>query len=93
MLRASFKLHAIIYITGGENMNYNYYKRLKDMRESYDLSQDDFAKILGTTRQQIGRWENGIQKMGIDKYIKLAQYFNISIDYLTGLIDTPRKLK
>ena len=74
-------------------MEYKYYKQLKDIRESYDLSQDIIAKILGTTRQQISRWETGTQKMGIDKYIKLAQYFNISIDYLVGLIDIPRKLK
>ena len=74
-------------------MEYKYYKRLKDIRESYDISQDVIAKLLNTTRQQIGRWENGVQKMGIDKYIKLAQYYNISIDYLVGLIDTPRKLK
>ncbi len=30
--------------------------------------------------------------MGVDKYIKLAQFHNISLDYLAGLIDTPRKL-
>lgn len=31
--------------------------------------------------------------MGVDKYITLAKYYNISVDYLLGLIDTPRKLK
>ncbi len=30
--------------------------------------------------------------MGIDKYIKLAQFYNVSLDYLTGLIDRPRPL-
>ena len=51
----------------------NYFKRLKDLREDKDLTQSDIADILGTTRQQIGKWENGVQMMGVDKYIKLAE--------------------
>lgn len=70
----------------------NYYQRLKDMREDNDLTQNDIAKLLETTRQQIGKWENGVQMMGIDKYITLARYYNVSLDYLAGLIDTPEKL-
>ena len=61
------------------------YQRLKDLREDHDLKQADIAKLLETTRQQIGKWENGIQAMGIDKYIKLAKYYNVSLDYLAGL--------
>ena len=70
----------------------NAYQRLKDLREDKDLKQTDIAKLLGTTRQQIGKWENGIQSMGIDKYIALAKFYNVSLDYLTGLVDTPKKL-
>lgn len=67
----------------------NYYQRLKDMREDNDLLQDDIAKLLGTTRQQVSKWETGAQKMGVDKYIKLAKYYKVSVDYLLGLTDTP----
>ena len=74
-------------------VNNNLYKRLKDMREDHDLSQKDVAQLLGTNQQQISRWETGTQMMGVDKYIALAKYYNISVDYLLGLIDTPRKLK
>jgi len=74
-------------------MKYDVSNRLKDIREDNDLTQNDIAQLLKTTTQQISKWETGLQKMGIDKYIILAQYYNISIDYLTGLIDTPRKLK
>lgn len=70
----------------------NYYERLKDMREDNDLTQADIANLLGTTRQQVSKWETGAQMMGVDKYIKLAKHYNISVDYLLGLIDTPRKL-
>lgn len=65
----------------------NYYKRLKEMREDNDLTQNDIAKLLKTTRQQVSKWENGNQMMGIDKYIALAKYYNVSIDYLVGITD------
>ena len=68
------------------------YQRMKDLREDHDLSQEDIAKILQTTQEQISKYETGRQMMGIDKYMKLAKYYNVSLDYLTGLIDTPRKL-
>lgn len=68
------------------------YQRMKDLREDRDLSQEDIAKVLQTTQEQISKYETGRQMMGIDKYVKLAKYYNVSLDYLTGLIDTPRKL-
>lgn len=71
----------------------NYYERLKSVREDHDLTQNDIAGLLKTTRQQVSKWETGIQMMGVDKYITLAKYYNLSVDYLLGLIDTPRKLK
>lgn len=71
----------------------NYYERLKHIREDNDLTQADIAELLKTTRQQVSKWETGIQMMGVDKYIILAEHYNVSVDYLLGLIDTPRKLK
>lgn len=68
------------------------FQRMKDLREDHDLSQEDIAKILQTTREQISKYETGKQMMGADKYIKLAKYYNVSLDYLMGLIDTPKKL-
>ena len=70
----------------------NYYERLKSVREDNDLKQTDIAAILKTTRQQVSKWETGVQMMGVDKYIILAKHYNVSVDYLLGLIDTPRKL-
>lgn len=70
-----------------------HFERLKDLRLERKLSQADLAEVLGTTRQQIGKWKLGIQMMGVDKYIKLAKYYNVSLDYLLGLTDEPRKLQ
>ena len=68
------------------------YQRLRDMREDHDLSQADIAKVLQTTQEQVSKYETGKQMMGVDKYIKLAKFYNVSLDYLTGMIDTPKKL-
>ena len=73
-------------------MEFTYYKRLREIRESKHITQTEIAELLGTTRQQIGKWENGVQKMGIDKYIILARYYNVSLDYLAGLTDDIRSL-
>ena len=70
----------------------NYYQRLRDIREDNDKSQAEIAEILGIQQTQYSRYERGTQKMGIDKYIILAKYYNVSIDFLVGLRDTPDKL-
>lgn len=69
----------------------NHYERLKGIREDHDLTQEDIAKILKTTRQQVSKWENGTQIMGVDKYISLARYYDVSVDYLLGLSNNPQK--
>ena len=71
----------------------NFYQRLRDLREDAELNQSEMAKILGTSQQQLSRWEVGEQEPKISWYIKYAEYFNVSIDYLAGLIDFPEKLK
>lgn len=73
-------------------MEFTSYKRLREVRESLHITQTEVAALLQTTRQQIGKWENGVQKMGIDKYIILARYYNVSLDYLAGLTDEYRPL-
>ena len=70
----------------------NHYQRLKDVREDHDYKQEYVASILNIKQTQYSRYERGIQMMGIDKYIKLAKLYNVSIDYLAGLIETPRNL-
>ncbi len=71
----------------------NYYQRLKDIREDNDKSQAEIAEVLQIQQTQYSRYELGKQMMGIDKYIKLAKYYNISLDYLTGIKDTPEQIQ
>ena len=69
------------------------YERLKLLRETAGLSQEDVAKLIFTSQQYYGKYEKGIRPMPMDRYVILAKYYNVSLDYLTGIIDTPRKLK
>lgn len=71
----------------------NYYQRLKDIREDNDLSQAQVAQVLNIQQTQYSRYERGAVQMSIDKYIALAKYYNISLDYITGIIDEPKKIK
>ncbi len=70
----------------------NYYQRLKDVREDRDLSQKEVADHLGITQSDYSKYELGKHMMGIDKYIKLAKFYNVSIDYLAGVVDTIKYL-
>lgn len=68
------------------------YKRLKDLREDSDITQAQIGKILGTTQKQYSRWETGESEIPFHNIIKLAEYYNVTIDYIAGLTNTPHKL-
>ena len=69
------------------------YNRLKDIREDADKNQEDIALVLGITRQQYQLYESGKREMPMHHFVVLSKYYNVSLDYLAGLIDTPKKLK
>ena len=70
----------------------NAYQRLKDVREEHDLKQKEIAELLQIKQSSYSDYENGKNMMGIDKYIKLAKYYDVSLDYLCGLIDDPEPI-
>ncbi len=61
--------------------------RLKEIREDKDYSQKDIAKILKTTQQQYSKYELGIQLIPIDRLCILADFYNVSLDYLLSRSD------
>ena len=71
----------------------NIYQRLKDLREDADKSQEEIAKIIGTSQSYYAQYENGKRAIPFERVIILAEYYNVSLDYIAGLIDTPRKIK
>ena len=69
------------------------YQRLKDVREDADKKQEDIASVLNITRQQYQLYESGKREMPMHHFVTLAKYYNVSLDYLAGLLDTPKKLR
>lgn len=68
-----------------------YLRRLKDLREDNDLSQDSIAKILKITRPQYSLYETGKRDIPVDLLSVLAKFYNTSIDYIVGLTDVFKK--
>lgn len=70
----------------------NYYQRLRDIREDFDKKQEDIAQILQITRQQYQLYESGKRELPMHLFMKLARYYNVSLDYLAGMIDEPKMI-
>ena len=67
-----------------------YFKRLKDLREDHDLYQKDIAKVLNISQQYYSKYELGIYTIPTELLIKLANYYDVSVDYIVGLSDEKR---
>lgn len=67
--------------------------RIRDLREDRDLKQAELAKVLGTTQQNYSKIETGRSDISGEKLMKLAEFYNVSADYILGLIDEPKPLK
>jgi transcriptional regulator with XRE-family HTH domain len=65
----------------------NFQKRLTELRKANKLSQEELAKSIGVHTNILGRYERDEVKPSIDVVIKIAEVFNVSIDYLVGKID------
>lgn len=60
-------------------------EKIKSLREDKDLTQQDIADILDTTRQQVYKYENGLQEMTVGRLAKLCRFYGVSADYILGL--------
>jgi len=61
--------------------------RLRDLREDNDFTQSKIANILNITQAQYCRIENDEYQLSYDGLIKLANFYNTSIDYILGITD------
>ncbi len=63
--------------------------RIRKLRRSCNLSQEQLAEILGITRSAVSEIERGSRKISADEIIKLAKACNVSTDYILGLAEKP----
>ena len=62
-----------------------YAQKIRDLRNDHDLSQMQIALILGTTKNQVGKYERGEQELPIRHLVTLCEYYKVSADYILGL--------
>lgn len=69
-------------------MGFPYQRRLRDLREDHDKTQQDIADILGTSQTMYARYERGANELPLRHLLKLSDYYGVSADYLLGRSDT-----
>ncbi len=60
-------------------------ERFKNLRTNKGLNQVEIAKVFDVTKQCVSNWENENIMPSVDMLVKIADYFNVSADYLLGL--------
>ena len=70
-----------------------YYPRLRDLREDADLTQTELVRILGMHKTTYTNYEQGKREPPFSLIIQLAQLYNVSIDYIAGLVNRPEPLR
>lgn len=63
--------------------------RLKELREKTGMSQYAFAAAFGVAQSTVGSWEAGKREPNFETTQRLADFFDVSVDYLLGRTDNP----
>ena len=64
-----------------------YQRRLRDLREDHDKTQQQIADILGMSQTMYARYERGANELPLRHLLVLADYYGVSVDYLLGRSD------
>ncbi len=65
------------------------YRRLRDLREDHDMTQDDVVRKMGMHKTTYTNYEQGKREIPFEVAIRLATIYNVSLDYIAELIDEP----
>ena len=69
------------------------YQRIRDMREDRDLRQRQLAEFLNCSQQVYSNYELGQRDIPTDVLIRLSEFYGVSVDYLLGLTNNPKRNK
>ena len=61
-----------------------YFQRLRDLREDKDMNQTEIAALLHTSQTVYSRYERGFQTIPVEHLLILADFYNVSVDYILG---------
>ncbi len=70
-----------------------YFQRLKDLREDKDMKQSDIAEYLGIQQTVYSRYERGFQNIPLEHLLSLADFYDVSTDYIFGRTNNPKLYK
>ena len=66
--------------------------RIRELRKSHNMSQEALEAVINTTQQAVSKMEKDICFISTDLLISMAEYFNVTTDYILGLSDIKRDL-
>lgn len=66
-----------------------HYRRLRDLREDHDMTQDDVVRLLEMHKTTYTNYEQGKREIPFSLAIRLAKLYNVSLDYIAELIEEP----
>lgn len=69
------------------------FKNLRNIREDRDIKQKEIAAVLNISQNTYSQYETGVISLTAEVLIKLADYFDVSIDYLLDQTDNPQRNK
>ena len=69
----------------------NYVDRIRALREDNDYTQEQIAKLIGTSQTMYSRYERGANEFPIRHLITLCRYYKVSADYILGLSEKQYK--
>ena len=65
------------------------YPNIKNLREDSDLRQREVAAVLNVSQNTYSQYENGVIELTASNLVKLAEFYNVSVDYLLGRTKNP----
>lgn len=65
-------------------VKYIFAEKIRGIRENSDMSQTEIANMLKISQRAYSHYEQGDREISLDSLVKIANYFNVSIDYLLG---------
>ena len=71
----------------------SYRERLRDLREEHNITQAEIGNLLSKSQQGYNHIEAGRAELKIEDLVKLCQYYDVSADYIIGLIEYPMSSK
>ena len=69
------------------------FQRIRDLREDRDLKQRQLAELLNCSQQVYSNYELGQRDIPTDVLIRLSEFYGVSVDYLLGLTNNPKRNK